>query len=73
MSHEDFVAYVGEGRVIGGHHVTLVQGFDALHILELDRRAEIPLVFDGNEGFEARVARMVDAVEGWAMRHETAA
>ena len=73
MSHEDFVAYVGAGKAIAGHEVTIVQGFDALHILQLDRRAEIPLVFDGNEGFEERVARMVAAVERWAMQHAAAA
>ena len=73
MSHEDFVAYVGEGKAIAGHHVTIAQGFDALHVLQLDRRSEIPLVFDGNEAFEERMERMVAAVERWAMRHEAAA
>ena len=73
MSHEDFVAYVGEGKTIAGHEVTIFQGFDALHILQLDRRTEIPLVFNGNEGLEERLDRMVTAVERWALRHEAAA
>ena len=73
MSHEDFVTYVGEGKIIAGHEVTIFQGFDALHILQLDRRTEIPLVFNGNEGLEERLDRMVAAVERGALRHEAAA
>jgi len=73
MSHEDFVAYVGEGKAIAGHEVTIFQGFDALHILRLDRHTEIPLVFDGNEGLEERLDRVAAAVERWAMRHNAAA
>ena len=73
MSHEDFAAYLGEGKVIAGHKVTIVTGFDALHILVIDGWHEIPLVFDGNEGFEARVNRMVAAVKGWATRQAAAA
>ena len=73
MSHEDFAAYVGDGKNIAGHTVTLVTGFDALHILVVDNWNEIPLVFDGNEGFEARVNRMVAAVKTWATRQAAAA
>jgi hypothetical protein len=73
MSHEDFAAYVGEGKIIAGHLVTLVTGFDALHILVIDRSTEIPLVFDGTEGFESRVNRMEAAVERWSTRMSAAA
>ena len=73
MSHEDFAAYMGEGKAIAGHTVSIVTGFDALHILVVDGWNEIPLVFDGNEGFEARVNRMVAAVKGWATRVAAAA
>ena len=73
MSHEDFAAYMGEGKNIAGHTATLVQGFNALHILEVDRSIEIPLVFEAEEEFESRVERVVAAVEGWTMRQQSAA
>jgi hypothetical protein len=73
MSHEDFAAYMGEGRTIDGHSAKLVQGFNALHILELDHSTEIPLVFKADERFESRMERVIAAVEGWAMRQQSAA
>jgi hypothetical protein len=73
MSHEDFAAYMSDGRAIGGYNATLVVGFDCLHILELDRATEIPLVFAANEGFESRVERVVGAVDGWARSQRSAA
>lgn len=73
MSHEDFAAYMSDGKAIGGHTATIVIGFDCLHILELDRATEIPLVFEKNEGFESRVERVVAAVDGWAREHRAAA
>jgi hypothetical protein len=73
MSHEDFAAYMGEGRKIAGHTATLVQGFNALHILEVDRSIEIPLVFAPGEEFESRVDRVIAAVEGLRMAQRSAA
>jgi hypothetical protein len=73
MSHEDFVGYVGEGLSIAGHNVTLFTGFDALHILRIGRGIELPLVFNGNEGFEARIEKMTAAVKQWATRQRKAA
>jgi len=73
MSHEDFAAYMSDGRAIGGYNATLVVGFDCLHILELDRSIEIPLVFETDEGFESRVERVVNAVKGWEQKRQLAA
>lgn len=73
MSHEDFAAYMSDGKAIGRYNATLVIGFDCLHILELDRSTEIPLVFERNEGFESRVERVVSAVNGWARQQQAAA
>ena len=73
MSHEDFAAYMSDGKAIAGYNATLVVGFDCLHILELDRSAEIPLVFNRNEGFESRIEKVEAAIEGWAMRRQAAA
>jgi hypothetical protein len=73
MSHEDFAEYVGQGKTIAGHRVTILPGFDALHILIVDHDTELPLVFDGNEEFEARVNRMVAAVKRWSTSLQSAA
>ena len=73
MSHEDFAAYIGEGKAIAGHSTTLVQGFNALHILEVDHTTEIPLVFEAGEKFEARVERVVAAVVRWELGQRSAA
>jgi hypothetical protein len=73
MSHEDFAAYMSDGRAIGGYNATLVVGFDCLHILELDRSTEIPLVFETDEGFESRLERVVNAVKGWEQKQQLAA
>ena len=68
MSHEDFSAYMGECKAIAGHSTTLVQGFNALHILEVDQTTEIPLVFETDEEFESRVERVVAAIVRWERR-----
>jgi hypothetical protein len=68
MSHEDFAAYMGEGKAVAGHSATLVQGFNALHILEVDQSTEIPLVFEADEEFESRVERVVAAIVRWEVR-----
>ena len=73
MSHEDFAAYMSDGKAIAGYNATLVIGFDCLHILELDRSAEVPLVFNRDEGFESRVERVEAAVEGWARNQQSEA
>jgi hypothetical protein len=73
MSHEDFAAYMGEGKAIAGHSTTLIQGFNALHILEVDQTMEIPLVFETDEEFESRVERVVAAVMNWEMGQRSAA
>jgi hypothetical protein len=59
---------MGEGKAIAGHRTTLVQGFNALHILEVDQTTEIPLVFEADEEFESRVERVVAAIVGWEVR-----
>jgi len=64
---------MSDGRAIGGYNATLVVGFDCLHILELDRSIEIPLVFETDEGFESRVERVVNAVKGWEQKRQLAA
>lgn len=73
MSHEDFAAYMSDGKAIAGYNATLVIGFDCLHILEVDRSAELPLMFERNEGFESRVEKVMAAVEGWARGQQSAA
>ena len=73
MTHEDFAQYMGEGRAIAGHTATISIGFDALHILQLDRTTELPLLFDWYEGFESRIEKVVAAIERWALRRQVAA
>jgi hypothetical protein len=64
---------MSDGKDIAGCNATLVIGFDCLHILELDRSAEIPLVFWCNEGFESRVEKVMAAVQKWAKDRQPAA